>query len=86
MDYTIGIKHSYRRHHYVLQSVLIMQGVQVTYMMENSSPFMGDPAPTVDRHTTTVFAGILQVITLYNALPEVCKLNPAPHLLSLSVL
>ena len=34
--------------------------------MENSSPFMGDPAPTVDRHTTTVFAGrpILRVVTL----------------------
>jgi len=25
--------------------------------MENSSPLMGDPAPTVDRHTTTAFAG-----------------------------
>jgi len=34
--------------------------------MENSSPFMGDPAPTVDRHTTSGFAGrsILQVVTL----------------------
>jgi len=30
------------------------------------SPFVGDPAPTVNRHTTTVFAGrhILRVLTL----------------------
>jgi hypothetical protein len=58
MDYTIGIKHPYRGHHYVLQNVLILQAVQVTlYTMENSSPFMGDPSPTVDRHMTTAFAG-----------------------------
>jgi hypothetical protein len=33
---------------------------------ENSSPFMGDPAPKVDRHMTTVFAGrlILLVVKL----------------------
>jgi len=64
MDYTIGIKHPYRGHHYVLQNVQIMQAIQVTlYTMENSSPFMGDPAPT---GTTTAFAGrhILQVVTL----------------------
>jgi len=80
MDYTIGIKHPYRGHHYVLQNVLILQAVQVTlYTMKNSSPFMGDPAPTVDRHTTTAFAGrhILQVVTL----SEVCKLKPSHHLL-----
>jgi len=54
-----------RGHHYVLPNVLIMQAIQVTlYTMENSSPFLGDPAPTVDRHTTTVFAGILQVVML----------------------
>ena len=67
MVYTIGIKHLYRGHHYVLQNVLILQAVQVPhYMKENSSPFMGDPAPTVDRHMTTAFAGrhILQVVTL----------------------
>jgi len=67
MDYAIGIKHLYRGHHYVLQNVLILQALQVTlYTMENSSPFMGDPAPTMDRHTTTVFAGrnILRVVTL----------------------
>jgi hypothetical protein len=30
-------------------NVLIQQGVQlIIYTMENSSPFMGDPAPTVD--------------------------------------
>jgi hypothetical protein len=80
MDYTVGIKHPYRGHHYVLQNVLIMQAVQLTlYTMENSSSSMGDPAPTMDRHTTTVFAGC-------NALPEVCKLKTALHLLSLSVL
>ena len=67
MDYTIGIKHPCRGHHYVLQNVLIMQAVQVTlYTMENSSTFMGDPAPTVDRHTTTAFAGrpIPRIVTL----------------------
>jgi len=34
--------------------------------MENSSPFMEYPAPNLDRHTTTAFAGrhILQVVTL----------------------
>jgi len=67
MDYTNGIKYPYRGHHYVLQNVLIKQAVHVTlYTMENSSPFMGDPAPTVDRHTTNAFAGrpILRVVTL----------------------
>jgi hypothetical protein len=67
MDYTFRIKHPYRGHHYVLQNVQILQAVQVTlYTMENSSPFMGDPAPTVDRNTTTVFPGkhLLQVVTL----------------------
>ena len=67
MDYTIGIKHPYRGHHYVLQNVLILQAVQVTlYTMENSSHFLGDPAPTVDRHTNTAFAGrhILWVVML----------------------
>jgi hypothetical protein len=50
MDYIIGIKQPYRGHHYILQNVLILQAIQVTlYKMENSSPFMGDPAPTVDR-------------------------------------
>jgi len=67
MDCTIGIKHPYRGHNYALQNVLIMQAVQVTlYKIENSSSFTGDPAPTVDRYTTTAFAGtpILQVVTL----------------------
>ena len=41
MEYTIGIKHPYRGHHYVLQNVLILQAVQVTlYKVENSTPFM----------------------------------------------
>jgi len=67
MDYTIGIRHLYKWHNCVLQNVLILQAVQVTlYMMENSSPFMRDPAPTLDRHTTIAFAGrhILWVVTL----------------------
>jgi len=67
MNYIIGIKHPYRGHHYVLQNVLIMQAVRVTlYTIENSSSFMGDPAPIVDRHTTTAFAGrpIMRVVTL----------------------
>jgi len=65
MDYTFGMKHPYRGHHYVLQNVLILQAVLVTlYMMENSSPFVGHPAPTVDRHTTTALADILWVVTL----------------------
>jgi hypothetical protein len=67
MDYTFGIKHPYRGYHYVLQNVQILQAVQVTlYTMEDSDPFMGDPAAKLDRHTTTVFAGrhILRVVTL----------------------
>jgi len=65
MDYTFGIKYPYRRHRYVLQNVLIMQAVLVTlYTMVNSSSFVGDPGPTVDRHTTTAFVGILWVVTL----------------------
>jgi len=65
MNYTIGIIYPYRRHRYVLQNVLIMQAVLATfYTMENFSPFVGDPAPTLDRHTTAAFAGILRVVTL----------------------
>ena len=67
MDYTFGIKHPYRRYHYVLQNVLKLQAVQMTfYTMQNSSLFMGDPAPTVDRHMTTAFTGrpILGVVML----------------------
>ena len=48
--------------------------------MEHSSPFMGDPAPTVNRHTTTVGAG--RHILSCNALPSVRKIKPAHHLLS----
>jgi hypothetical protein len=45
MDYTIGIRHSYRGHHHVLQSVFILKAFQVTfYKMEHFRPFMGDPA------------------------------------------
>jgi len=80
MNYTIGIKHQYREHQYVLQNVLILQAVQVTlYTMENSTPFMGDPAPTVYRHTTTALAGrhIQRVVTLFLR----SKLKPAHHLL-----
>ena len=82
MDYTIGIKHPYRRHCYVLQNVLIMQVVQMTlYTMENSSPFMGSSPKSGQTHDHCIcrFAGC-------NALPEISKLNPAHHLLSLSVL
>jgi len=58
MDYIVGMKHPYRGRYFVLQNVLMLLVIQVTlYTMENSSPFMGDPAPTVDRHTTTAFAG-----------------------------
>jgi len=65
MDYNFGIKNPYRGQHYVLQNVLILQAVLVTlYTMENCSTFLGDPGPTVDRHTTTAFAGILWVVTL----------------------
>ena len=57
MDCTVGIKHPYRGHRCVLQNVLILQAVRVTlYMMENSSPFMGEAVITVDRHNTTAFA------------------------------
>ena len=67
LDYSIGIKHSYKGYHYVLQNVLILKTVQVTfYMMEHSSPFMADPASSLNRHKTTAFGGrhILWVVTL----------------------
>ena len=67
MDYSVGIKHPYRGQHYILENVLVLQAVQVTlYRMDNSISFMGNPAPTVDRHMTTAFAGryILRVVTL----------------------
>jgi len=67
MGHNFDIKLPYRVQHYNLQNVLLLQAVQVTlYKMENSSPFMGDPAPTIDRHTTTAFARrhILHVVTL----------------------
>jgi hypothetical protein len=66
MDYSIWIKHSYRGHLYILQNVLILKAVQVTYPIEHSSPFMGDPAPKENRHTATACAGrrILGVVTL----------------------
>jgi hypothetical protein len=65
-DYSIGIKHSYKGHHYVLQNVLILKAVQVTYMMEHSSPFMRDPASSVNWHKTIVCGGrhILWVVML----------------------
>jgi len=68
MYYSFGIKHPHRGHQYVLQNVLILQAVQVTlYTMENFIPFMGDPTPTVYRHTTTAFSGrhILRVVKLF---------------------
>jgi hypothetical protein len=67
MDYTIGIKHSYRWQHFILQNVLILKAVKTTfYTMEHSSPFMGDPAPIENRHTTTACAGrhIMRVLML----------------------
>jgi hypothetical protein len=56
LGYTIMTMHSYIGHHYVLQNVLILKTFQVTYKMEYSSPFVGDPAPTLNRNMTTVSA------------------------------
>jgi hypothetical protein len=66
MVYTIGIKHSYRGYHYILQNVFILKAVQVTYPMEHSSPFMGNPALTENGYRATACAGrhILRVVTL----------------------
>jgi hypothetical protein len=64
---SVMIKHSYRRHHYIIQYVLILKAVQVTfYLMEHSSPFMGYSAPTENGHMATACAGrhILRVVTL----------------------
>jgi len=39
MDYTIGIKRSYKWQHCILQNVLIMKAVKTTfYTIEHSSP------------------------------------------------
>jgi hypothetical protein len=67
MDYTIRITHSYRGHHYILQNVLILKAVQVTfYPVEHSSPFMEDPASAENLHMATGCASkhILGVVTL----------------------
>jgi len=67
LDCTVRIKHPYRGHRYVLQNVVILQGVRVTlYMMEKLGLFMKEPAPKVDRHITTAFVDrhILLVVTL----------------------
>jgi hypothetical protein len=67
MDYTTGIKHPYIGHNYVLQNVLILKAIQMTfYMMYHSGSFMGDPAPTLKRHTNPAFVGrqILRAVTL----------------------
>jgi hypothetical protein len=70
-----------RGHHYVLQNVRVLEAIHVAlYMMEHSSPFMGDPVATVNRHMTTAFAGTHTESC--NTLPEVCKLKPAHHFLS----
>jgi hypothetical protein len=70
MNYTIGLKHSYRGHRYILQNVLILKAVQVTYPMEHSSPFMGDPAPTGNGHMATACTG--------RHIPRVVMLSPRP--------
>jgi hypothetical protein len=50
LDYSVGIKQSYSSHHYILQNVLILKTVLVPcYLMKHFSPFIGDPAPTVDK-------------------------------------
>jgi hypothetical protein len=67
LDYTIWIKHSYSGHHYVLQNVLILKAFHMTFFtVEQSNPFVGNPAPTVNRHMTTVCVGrhILRVVML----------------------
>jgi hypothetical protein len=44
MDYSYGIRHSYRRHHYVLRKMFILKAVWVIlYTMEHSR----QPAPTM---------------------------------------
>jgi hypothetical protein len=52
--YIMGMKHSYRRHHYIPQNVLLLKAVQVNiYPMEYFSSYMGDPAPTESGQTAT---------------------------------
>jgi hypothetical protein len=79
MDYTIGIKHSYRGHRYVLQNVLILKAAQMTYdrafqLLHRSS------APIVNRHTTTAFAG--RHAESFDAFHKICKRKRCHHLLS----
>jgi hypothetical protein len=62
--------------------MLIVKAVQVTsFKIEHSSPFTGDPAPTVNRHTTSAFAGT-HTLTVVTFSREVFKLRPAHHLMS----
>jgi len=83
MDYTIRVKFQFRGQHYVLQNLVIMQVVQVTVYMMNSSPFMGEAVITKIRHTTTAFEG--RHTAGCNALSEFCKINQDHRLLSLPV-
>jgi hypothetical protein len=66
-DYNIRAKHSYRGHHYIMQSVLILKAVQVTYTVEHSSSFVRDTVPILNKHTSTMFAGrhMLRIVTFF---------------------
>jgi hypothetical protein len=59
MEYTVGIKHSYRGHHYIQQNVLVLKAVHVASTMDHSTPIE-------NIHTTIVCTGrhILRVETL----------------------
>jgi hypothetical protein len=49
-DYTIGMKHPYIGHHYILQNMLILKAIQMTfYVLDHSSSFMEDPAPALNK-------------------------------------
>jgi hypothetical protein len=50
----------------VLRCVTLKAILVLFYMMEYSSPFMGGPTPTMNRHTTTTCGGphIFRVVTL----------------------
>jgi hypothetical protein len=81
LDYFIRITHSCSWHCYVLLDVLILKVVQVLfYVLEYSSPFMGDPAPMMNWHATTSCRGwhILRVAALYPCpvnwnQPNICR-------------
>jgi hypothetical protein len=57
VDYPTAIRQPHRWHYYVPQNVVIEKVVYVLFCtIDYSSLFMGAPAPTMNRKTTTTYS------------------------------